>query len=333
MLQNEVKLLIAGKTISNPDRFDSIYEIYERLKPDKRDLEKELNYIEKNNIRLIDYFDPEYPESLRFLSYPPLVLFVKGKLKEMELPIAMVGTRYPSGYGQRVVKYLVPYLVKAGFSIISGMARGIDALSHKETIEAKGYTVAILGSGMDVIYPRENIKLYESITQNGCVISEFPLGTEPLKYNFPRRNRIIAALSSGVIVVEADIKSGSLITARLAEELSKPVFAVCGEIFSKRSRGTNLLINRGAIAVNDIDAILSYFYIELKQKLREAEKEIETETSREEKIILSALEGDTTLDELSIKTGMDIPTLTDALFDLELKGLIRRTANDGYERV
>ncbi len=332
MLKNELRLLLSGKTIKDPGNFRDINEIYTALKPPLRNLDKELDYIEKTGIDVIDYFCDEYPEELRKVEYPPLVLFIRGKLKRMELPIAIVGTRHPSGYGQRVAKYLVPYLVKAGFSIISGMARGIDAISHREAMDANGYTVAVLGSGIDVVYPPENKTLYSEIVKNGCVISEFPLHTKPLRYNFPRRNRIIAALSSGVVVIEADLKSGSLITARIAEELSKPVFAVPGEIFSKRSRGTNLLISRGAIPVNDIDAILSYFYIELKRKLEEFEKEIESPETETEKLVLDSMEGRMSIDEISLKTGIDIPQLTDLLFDLELKGFIRRTATDTYEK-
>ncbi len=336
MLKNEIRLILSGKTIKEPQRFDSLEAIYKHLNLDSKKnkvIDAQLKYIEECNVTVIDYFCEDYPESLRDLENPPLVLYIKGKLKSMQLPLAVVGTRYPSGYGEKCVKYLIPYLVKSGFDIISGMARGIDALSHTETIKNKGYTIAVLGSGIDVIYPQENKKLYEKIEKNGCIISEFPPTTKPVRYNFPLRNRIIAALSKGTLVIEADIKSGSLITARLTEELSKPVFAVPGEIFAKRSKGTNKLISQGATIVNDIESILSYFYIELKREIEKTKEEKKFNLSDKEAKILKAITGDMSIDELMIKTGMTISELNDALFDLEIKGLIRHTPSDMYEKL
>ncbi len=335
MLKNEIRLLIAGKTVTSIKNFNSIEEIYEKLyqKKTNKNIDGQLEYIEKNNIKVTDYFCDDYPESLRVSDNPPPVLFIKGELKDMQLPLAVVGTRYPSGYGEKCVKYLICYLVKSGFSVISGMAKGIDALAHKETIKNGGYTVAVLGSGIDIAYPPENKKLYNDIAKNGCIISEFPPGTTPTRYNFPLRNRIIAALSKGTLVIEADIKSGSLITARLTEELSKPVFAVPGDIFSKRSKGTNRLISQGAIIVNDIESILSYFYIELKREIEKTKKEEILNLSENETKLLNILEGDMSVDELMVKTGMDISEINDTLFDLEIKGLIKHTASDMYEKL
>ncbi len=329
---NELKILTSGIYLKEEDKNGSLEELYAKYKHKitNKNVKKELEYVEKYNIKLIDFFSNDYPSSLKNMPYPPSVLYVDGQLKENELSLSVVGTRYPSGYGQRVVKYLIPYLVKSGFSIISGLAKGIDALAHKETIDNGGYTIAVLGCGIDITYPPENKNLFDYIKKQGCIISEFPIGTKPLKYNFPTRNRVIAALSKATLVVEADIKSGSLITARLAEEFSKTVFAVPGEIFSKRSKGTNKLINEGAIAVNDIDAILSHFYIEIKKEIEEIKKE---KPNKEEQFILDALNGDTSIDELMIKTSMDISQLNDILFDLEMKGLIKRTPSDGYEKL
>lgn len=336
MLKNEIRLILSGKTIKEPQRFDSLEAIYKHLnqKSDKNKItDEQLKYIEKSDVTVIDYFCEDYPESLRELENPPLVLYIKGKLKTMQLPLGVVGTRYPSGYGEKCVKYLIPYLVKSGFDIISGMARGIDALSHLETIKNGGYTIAVLGSGINVVYPQENKKLYESIEKNGCIISEFPPNTKPMRHNFPLRNRIIAALSKGTLVVEADIKSGSLITARLTEELSKPVFAVPGEIFAKRSKGTNKLISQGATIVNDIESILSYFYIELKREIEKTKEKQSLNLSDKEAKILRVITGDMSIDELMIKTGMTIAELNDVLFDLEIKGLIRHTPSDMYEKL
>ncbi len=335
MPKNELQILLSGKIISNIKQFDSLQDIYKttNIKINVKDIDSQLKYIETNNIKVTDYFCDDYPEMLKNMDSPPLILYIKGSFKNTQLPLAVVGTRYPSGYGERVVKYLIPYLIKSGFSIISGMAKGIDSLAHKEAIKNNGYTVAVLGSGIDVIYPEENRALYNDILNNGCIISEFPLHTAPTKYNFPQRNRIIAGLSKGTLVVEADIKSGSLITARLTEELSKPIFAVPGEIFSKRSKGTNKLIAQGSIAVNDIEAILSYFYIELKKEIEKTKKEIDKNLSEDELKIIKMLEADMSIDELLLKTGMEISTLSNTLFDLEIKGLIKHTPSDTYEKL
>ncbi len=335
MEQNELKILLSGTYIKNPKQYNSLDELYHLESKNKKikDMDKQLEYIEKNSIKLIDFFCQDYPEILRKRDYPPAVLYTLGDLKERELSIAVVGTRYPSGYGEKVVKYMIPYLTKAGFTIVSGLAKGIDTLAHKETIKNSGYTIAVLGCGIDVVYPPENKKLYSQMAEKGCIISEFPLGTKPLQYNFPIRNKTIASLSKGTLVVEADIKSGSLITARLTEELSKPVFAIPGDIFSKRSKGTNKLISEGAIATTDIDTILSYFYLELKKELQETKQENKPDISDKEKQILNAIEGDTQLDMLITKTSMDISELNDILFDLEIKGLIKRTPSSGYEKL
>ncbi len=333
MHTNELAILLSGLSIKDLNDFKSLEETYDRYKDKikKRNILKELDYIEKNDIEVINFFDDKYPDSLRQIPYPPVTLYIKGKLKEMELPIAIVGTRYPSGYGEKVVKYLTENLVDAGFSIISGLALGIDAMAHAWTLNKGGYTVAVLGCGIDVVYPQKNKNLFKRIEENGCIISEFPISTPPNRYNFPARNRIIAGLSKGTIVVEADIKSGSLITARLTAEQGKPVFAVPGEIFSKRSRGTNKLISEGAIPFLDINSILSYFYLELKADLDKL-KEENTELTEKEKLVLNSLEGEMNEDELSSSTGLNIEELSEILFDLELKGLIKRTAI-GYQKI
>jgi len=338
LLKSETALLIAGASIKDPSEFESLDDIAKNgnIKIPKRDsiyIDNCLKYIEKNGINIIDFYSDNYPQRLKEIEYPPVVLFVKGKFKETPLPIAIVGTRYPSGYGQRVAKYIIPYLVEAGFSVNSGMARGIDSLAHSITIKSKGYTIAVLGSGIDIIYPQENKKLYEAIAQSGCIMSEFPLGTPPNRYNFPRRNRIIAGLSKATIVIEADIRSGSLITARITNEQSKPVFSVPGEIFSKRSKGTNRLISEGSFILTDIEDILSYFYVELKRESDALQTDKVYEATKEENAILNAMEGRVSIDEIAYKTGMDIASLSEILFDLELKNIIKHTESDTYEKI
>ena len=333
MQTNELAILMSGLSIKEPEKYNSLDEIYYKAKHKikKRDITKELEYIEKNNIRIVSFFDDDYPENLRLIPYPPLVLYIKGEFRENPLTIAVVGTRYPSGYGQRVVKYLLPYLVESGFSIVSGLALGIDALAHKTTLENNGYTIAVLGNGLSITYPQKNRELYRQIEQKGCLISEFGVFTPPLRQNFPARNRVIAGLSKATIVIEADIKSGSLITARLTAEQGKTVFSVPGEIFSKRSKGTNKLISEGAVPVIDVNTILEHFYIELKEELKEAENPINL--SEDEKIVLELMEGSITEDELAIKSNMEIDKISEILFDLELKGLVKRNDYGEYEKI
>ncbi|WP_025209885.1 DNA-processing protein DprA [Hippea sp. KM1] len=332
MEKNRLKLLLSGINIKDPLKFESLESLYEAVKPKlkPKNVNKELEYLERHNIRLISIFDDEYPDRLKTIEYPPVVLYIKGQLKEMVLPIAVVGSRYPSGYGERVVKHLLPQLVESGFEVISGLARGIDALAHRITLGCGGYTVGVLGCGIDVIYPKENKTLFDKMADKGCIISEFPLNTPPTKYNFPARNRIIAGLAEAVLVVEADIKSGSLITARLAAEQSKAVFAVPGEIFSKRSRGTNKLIAEGAIPVLDVNTILGHFYLKLKEEMEKAEGEIDL--SLQEKEVLDAIEGETTEDEIALKLNKDIGYVSEILFDLQLKGVVKLTPGGGYQK-
>ncbi|AEA33821.1 DNA-processing protein DprA [Hippea maritima] len=332
MEKNELKILLSGTNIKDPLSFGSLEALYDKLKSrlKPRNLSKELAYLERNKIQVISVFDDNYPERLKEIEYPPVILYVKGNLKDMILPIAIVGSRYPSGYGERVVKHIVPQLIESGFEVVSGLARGIDALSHKITLGCGGYTVGVLGCGIDIIYPKENKPLFDKMSQEGCIITEFPLGTPPAKYNFPARNRIIVGLSEAVLVVEADIKSGSLITARLAAEQSKTVFAVPGEIFSKRSMGTNKLISEGAIPVLDVNTILGHFYLKLKEEAEKTESEVEL--SPLEKEVLNAMEGDITEDEIALKINRDIGEVSEVLFDLHLKGVVRLMPNGSYQK-
>ena len=212
---------------------------------EKIDIEKEWKKIEKQNIRLITKDEPEYPRLLKEIAKPPVALYIKGKLLPNEQYLASVGTRWPSDYGKIVTNNLIGELSQS-LTIVSGMARGIDSLSHKAAIERERRTVAVLGTGLDIIFPPENKNLSQKIEKNGALISEFPLGTPPLQYNFPLRNRIIAGMSLATLVIEGKKTSGSLITANIALEEGREVFAVPGPIFSKTSEGPNNLIKEGA---------------------------------------------------------------------------------------
>jgi len=217
------------------------------------DLEKAMEM----NISILTCQDPLFPQRLLHIYDCPFLLYVKGELRGLEVSVAVVGSRKASAYGKYTTERLCRELALSGVTIVSGMARGIDASAHRGAMSVKGRTIAVLGSGLDIIYPPENDSLYHEISTCGAVVSEYSFGTRPNAANFPARNRIISGMSLGVVVVEATEKSGSLITARIALEQGREVFAVPGSIDEAGSRGTNRLIKEGAILVEDVDDILA----------------------------------------------------------------------------
>jgi DNA processing protein len=221
------------------------------------DVNEEIRRIHTAGVKLVPYTDPLYPARLRAIADPPPVLYLKGDFRaEDSRAVAVVGSRSASEYGRRVAQELCSGLAALGFTIVSGMARGIDGIAHETALGCGVRTIAVLGSGVDRAYPPEHENLYERISRQGAVISEFPLGTKPIPFNFPARNRLIAGVSLGVVVVEATEKSGSLITAALAAEQGREVFAVPGEVGSSRSRGTHRLIRQGAKLVERVEDIV-----------------------------------------------------------------------------
>ena len=211
----------------------------------------------KAGVRMMSLLDPDYPKNLSAIYDPPLILYVKGTLiPEDNAAIAIVGSRHPTTYGIRCSSRFASELAERGFTIVSGFARGVDGEAHRGALRSKGRTIGILGSGLDVIYPKEHASLYEDILANGAIVSEFPLGTQPLAFNFPKRNRIISGLAMGVLVVEASQRSGSLITARIAAEEGREVYVIPGPIDSIASGGTNKLIQDGAKLVTQVEDIL-----------------------------------------------------------------------------
>ncbi|WP_306461613.1 DNA-processing protein DprA [Alkalicoccobacillus porphyridii] len=212
-----------------------------------------------DNIDVLTYFDLEYPRLLKQIYDPPWVLYMKGnsKLLQLERSLAVVGTRHPTKLGTKSISSLLPPLINQKFIIISGLARGIDRLAHIEAIKHGGATIAVLGSGLNVPYPKENLQLFNYMCHHQLVISEYPPATPPTKWQFPNRNRIISGLAQGLLVVEAAKKSGSLISADQALEQGREVFAVPGPIFSDMSQGTNHLIQQGAKLVREPEDILS----------------------------------------------------------------------------
>ena len=217
-------------------------------KENKENLEKQIEFLQKENVKIITIEDTEYPEILKTIYDYPVSIFVKGNEKMLNMPaIGIVGCRESSSYGEKVAQYFAYHLAKRNINIISGLAKGIDSQSHIGAIKAKGRTIGVIGSGLDIVYPKENQYLYDKIIEeNGAIISEYPLGVKPIKMNFPARNRIISGMSKGIIVIEAKKKSGTLITVDFALEQGRNVYVVPGNIDEVNSVGTNDLIKQGA---------------------------------------------------------------------------------------
>lgn len=225
--------------------------------PRSFDVDREFALARELGVRILTLLDQDYPQSLRTIVDPPLVLYVKGEILESdELAVAVVGSRGASYYGLSCAKDFSGQLARCGLTIVSGLARGIDTAAHRAALDEKGRTIAVLGSGLDRIYPPENAQLALQIPEHGAVVSEFPFGRPPLAQNFPGRNRIISALSKGVLIVEATQRSGALITARYALEQGREIFAIPGKVGSQTSVGTNDLIRQGAQMVTSADQIL-----------------------------------------------------------------------------
>ena len=223
-------------------------------------VDQELELIEAHNCHLLAINDSAYPMLLKEIADPPPLLYVRGELGQPDAPsITIVGTRSPTNYGKTTSRQLSQQLAESGVTVISGFARGIDTCAHQGALQANGRTIAVLGNGLSQIYPAENRELADEIMKSGALISEFPMTVPPFPKNFPRRNRVVSGMSSGTVVVEASIRSGSLITARHAAEQGREVFAVPGQIFSNQSKGSHQLINKGAKLINAIDDIWEAF--------------------------------------------------------------------------
>lgn len=293
-------------------------------------IRKEIETADKKGVRIITLHDADYPERLKNIYDAPVVIYVRGDLREADkYAIAMVGSRASTNYGIQIAERMGHKLAASGLTVVSGMARGIDTAAHNGALKAGGRTIAVLGSGIDVPYPASNRGLMGTIESSGTVISEFPLGTPPNRENFPRRNRIISALSFGVVVVEAARNSGSLITAEYALDQGREVFAVPGNITSKNSGGTNNLIRKGAKLVESAEEVIEELRPQLKGILREDSAGFEKrlpEMTDDENALYQYLGSepkhiDTITREKSITTGKALSIL----LTLELKGVIRQT--------
>ena len=343
-------------------------------KPVLYPIERELELINAYGCQILTLYDDAYPTPLKEIDTPPLVLYVRGALiPEDSLSISLVGSRNAKDYGRKVSYRLSYQLAQRGLTVVSGFAKGIDTAAHRGALEAGGRTVAVMGNGLSFVYPAANRDLIEKIEVSGALISEFPIGAKPKPRNFPRRNRIISGLTLGTVVVEASNRSGALITARLAGEQGREVFAVPGEIFSEHSTGTHRLINDGAKLINTVDDLLN----ELPQRAlnhiqplvrASSESDIEPESSQEpsaeksvtksvaspppsevqqpaqntpppdltpdEKIVFEAIEVPAShIDTIVRKTQLPISQISGVLLMLELKGAVQQLPGKQFAKI
>lgn len=292
-----------------------------------------LEQLIKKEICMVSLDSEEYPERLKHIFLPPLVLYYYGKLPSNEKPsLAVIGARNCSVYGEEIAASFSRELSAAGLQIISGMARGIDGAAGRAAINEAGSTYAVLGSGVDVCYPKENKLLYAMLKTKGGVLSEELPETEPLSWNFPKRNRIISGLADAVFVVEARENSGSLITVSHALEQGKDIFAIPGRIYERLAEGTNRLIQEGAYLVREPEDILQNFMgksgnfrIEMLSKNKNYEKKPKLLLASQEKIVYACLSlRPKHIEELQMETELSLPELTSLLFDMEMKHYIKQ---------
>ena len=299
----------------------------------------EIDRAAREGVSIVTVKDPAYPERLRRIyDYPPL-LYIKGTLTPEDIPVAVVGSRNASPYGRFVTERLCRELALRGVTVVSGLARGIDTCAHRGALAGRGRTIAVMGCGIDVIYPLDNRKLHGEIVSNGAVVTEFPFGTEPDRPHFPARNRIISGMSLGVLIVEAGEKSGSLITARCALEQGREVFAVPGSIDLPGSRGTNSLLRQGAKLVERVEDILEEILPQLEHRPASPQRETsgpasmqaaqtqpasarEALTEKESRLLGFITEKPLDADTIINRSGLAAAEVLAGLLSLELKGHI-----------
>ena len=356
---------------ATPDELEKVDQLSPAMrdllqrKPIQYPLKRELELINEYGCQVVTLYDAAYPQCLKEIDTPPLVLYIRGELTpEDSLSLSIVGSRDAKDYGRKVSYRLSYQLAQRGLTVISGLARGIDTSAHRGALEAGGRTIAVMGSGLSFIYPATNRDLAGKIIESGALISEFPMGVKPKPRNFPRRNRIISGLTLGTVVVEASNRSGALITARLAGEQGREVFAVPGEIFSELSTGTHKLINNGAKLINTVDDLLNELPPYVLSRIQSdvpisSMPDVETQSSQESPVersdpkpaatqpssevqqpIQSAPPPDLTPDERTIFDAIEVPSshidtivrttqlpisqVSSVLLMLELKGVVQQ---------
>ena len=274
--------------------------------------------------------DEIYPECLKQIYNPPTKLYYKGNLDLLkdERLIAVVGTRNPSSYGKLCCEYMVKKMTSANITIVSGFAKGIDSIAHKTSLLAGGKTIAVIASGLDIVYPASNLSLYREIEEKGLILSEYEAGVKPFKFNFPQRNRIIAGLSKGTIVVESKDRGGSLITADLALEFNRDVYAVPGDVFSEYSKGCNNLIRDSkAKSLSNINELLDDYSWKIE------EKNINNKYTQNQLLILNSLSSEKNLDNILMETKIEQTEILAELMTLEIMGAIKSIAGGRYKKI
>ncbi|HKQ85748.1 MAG TPA: DNA-processing protein DprA [Candidatus Acidoferrales bacterium] len=309
------------------------------------DAARELASVQASGCRLLTWDEPEYPTRLREIYDPPPLLYVLGNPELLNRHIvAIVGARRPTPYGNQMAERLGRDLAQRGLAVASGLARGIDACAHKGVLSvADGVTIGVLGCGIDVVYPKENKKIFAEIEQRGAIVSEFPMGTFPAPQNFPIRNRMIAGMSLGVVVVEGAQYSGSLITARLAMEFGREVFAVPGNVTQAMSFGPNLLIKQGAKLVTGWEDVVEELPTAVRAELLPVEQKsleertelITSEFSASERVLYGLMGTDEAkpIDDLVELSGLNSSEVLATLFDLEMKGVVRQLPGKQFLKV
>ena len=304
----------------------------------KIDIKKELRLIKKHGVEIISFLDERYPENLKNIYDPPIVLYVKGDiLAQDRASIAIVGSRLASFYGLNTAERLAFELASRGLTIISGLARGIDSSAHKGALKAKGRTLAVLGSGIANIYPEEHAPLADKISGSGALISEFAMTMPPEKKNFPCRNRIISGLSLGVVVVEAAQKSGALITSDIAMEQGRDVFAVPGKVDSVTSKGTNSLIKQGAKLAETADDIMEELNLQVTSSPKGDKKDKKNPTGqldKDEVLVYNLLSNEPRhIDELAEASGISVSGISKVLLNLEMRKFTRQMPGKNFIKI
>ncbi|MFB0545980.1 MAG: DNA-processing protein DprA, partial [Anaerolineae bacterium] len=296
----------------------------------KLSLDDEMEKLERAGAYAITWEDDAYPPLLRHIQSPPPLLYIKGRIRpEDEWAVAVVGTRRATVYGKEVTRQLVGGLARNKITVVSGLARGIDGQAHRGALEARGRTIAVLGHGIDIVYPAAHRELAAAIVENGALITDYPLGTQPEGRNFPPRNRIISGISLGVLVVECGERSGALITADYAAEQGRDVFAVPGNIFNRGSKGVNRLIQEGAkpvLCIEDILEELNLTMVSQQAEVRAIVPENETESTLLQYISTEPIH----LDEVVRTSGLPTALVSSTLAMMELKGMVRRMEGMNY---
>lgn len=298
----------------------------------------DLVWLSHDQHSLVTFHDNAYPDLLKHVSPPPLALFIQGDESLLhDHQVSIVGSRRPTLVGQKMSHNLAAGLAELGIVVTSGMALGVDANAHQGALSVTGKTIAVMGCGLDRVYPARNKTLFSQIAREGLLVSEYPVGTPPHHYNFPERNRIVSGLAHGVVIVEAALKSGTMITARLAMEQNREVFVVPGSVVNKQYEGSHQLIKQGAILVQEVNDILHELSLTLQQKADTTEQkanEKESETERNEHSLLEFIEYEPTLiDDIIFASGLTAEKVSAMLVVLEIEGQVGVTNEGRYIRL